>query len=157
MKTNQFIAALRQSPQDRLIFMNKAADVVHTGYHLTEIKAAHFDTVDCGGQTNRWNETVVQLWVPAEADDEYMTAGKFLSIFDRVTAMIPLQEEAEIRVEYGDGNFFPSLYHVDAVRSAAGTTRVLLEPPITTCKARDRRLKEVAADACCQPVEASCC
>jgi hypothetical protein len=26
--------------------------------------------------------------------------------------MIPLKEKAEIRVEYGDENFFPSLYHV---------------------------------------------
>jgi hypothetical protein len=149
MKTNQFIAALRQAPKSRLIFVNPAGDIIHPGYHLTEIKAAHFDTVDCGSQTNRWNETVVQLWVPAVADDEYMTARKFLSIFDRVTAMIPLQIEAEIRVEYGDENFFPSLYHVEAVRSEAGTTRVLLAPPTTTCKARDRRIR--------QPVEATCC
>ena len=157
MKTNQFIAALRQAPKNRLIFVNRDGAMIHAGYHLTEIMAAHFDSVDCGGQTNRWNETVLQLWVPAEADDDYMTAGKFLSIFDRVTAMIPLQEEAEIRVEYGDENFFPSLYHVEAVESEAGTTRVLVAPPVTTCKARDRRLKRVKAAACCQPVEANCC
>jgi len=157
MKTNQFIAALLEAPADHLIFVNRAGDVIHAGYHLTEIKAAHFDTVDCGGQTNRWNETVVQLWVPAEADDDYMTAGKFLSIFDRVTGMIPLQEEAEIRVEYGDDNFFPSLYHVEAVESEAGTMRVLVAPPVTTCKSRDRRLKRVETAACCRPVEATCC
>jgi len=157
MKTNQFVAALRQAPQDRLIFMNEAGDVIHSGYHLTEIKAAHFDTVDCGGQTNQWNETVVQLWVPAEADAEYMTAGKFLSIFDRVTAMIPLQKEADIRVEYGDENFFPSLYHVEAVRSEVGTTHVLIAPPVTTCKARDRRIRQVETAACCQPAAAACC
>lgn len=157
MTTQEFITALRKTPVDQLIFMNEAGDTIHAGYHLTEIKAAHFDTVDCGGQTNRWDETVVQLWVPAEADDQYLTAGKFLSIFDRVTAMIPLNEEAEIRVEYGDENFFPSLYHVDAVRSESGATRVLLAPPNTTCKARDRRLREVENAACCQRAEANCC
>ena len=158
MTTQEFIAALRKTPDNRLIFENEAGDTVRAGYHLTEIKAAHFDTVDCGGQTNQWHETIVQLWVPAAADDddEYMTAGKFLRIFDKVTAMIRLKLEAEIRVEYGDENFFPSLYHVESVISDDGATRVLLSPPATTCKARDRRLAEAEASACCQPA-ALCC
>ena len=154
MTTSEFINALRQVPRDRLIFVNAAGVAVHAGYHLTEIKAAHFESVDCGGQTNRWNETIVQLWVPAETDDEYMPAGKFLSIFDRVTRMIPLETEAEVRVEYGDENFFPSLYHVESVTREDGNTRVLLAPPATTCKARDRRLAEVEAERCC---ETACC
>jgi len=156
MTTQEFIAALRKTPDHQLLFENEAGDSVHAGYHLTEIKAAHFDTVDCGGQTNRWDETIVQLWVPAGADDDdgYMTAGKFLRIFDRVTAMIPLNREAEVRVEYGDENFFPSLYHVESVTSDGDTTRVLLAPPATTCKARDRRFAEAKAGACC---ETACC
>lgn len=151
MTTQEFIAALRKTPDHQLLFENEAGDSVHAGYHLTEIKTAHFDTVDCGGQTNRWDETIVQLWVPANADDDdgYMTASKFLRIFDRVTAMIPLKLEAEVRVEYGDENFFPSLYHVESVTSADGATRVLLAPPATTCKARDRRLMEAESAACC--------
>jgi hypothetical protein len=157
MTTEEFIDSLRKAPDNRLIFENRTGDAVRAGYHLTEIKAAHFDTVDCGGQTNQWRETIVQLWVPADPDDEYMTAGKFLRIFDKVTSMNPLQVEAEIRVEYGDEDFFPSLYHVEAVSSDRGTTRVLLRPPATTCKARDRRLNEVEADPCCQPAAAACC
>jgi hypothetical protein len=158
MTTQEFIAVLRKTPDNQLIFENESGDTVQAGYHLTEIKAAHFDTVDCGGQTNQWRETIVQLWVPASAadDDEYMTAGKFLRIFDKVTAMIPLQLEAEVRVEYGDENFFPSLYHVESVNGARGTTRVLLTPPATTCKGRDRRLAETERGACCQPA-AVCC
>jgi hypothetical protein len=155
--TNEFIAALRQSPANRLLFVNEAGDAVRAGYHLTEIKAAHFDTVDCGGQTNRWNETVVQLWVPAETDDDYITSAKFLSIFDKVTGMIPLDPEADVRIEYGDKNFFPSLYHVRSIAHHRGVTRVLLDPPTTTCKARDRRVEQAEASACCQPAEASCC
>ena len=159
MTTREFIAALRKAPDYRLIFENDAADAVRAGYHLTEIKAAHFDAVDCGSQTNQWHETIVQLWVPADThdDDEYMTAGKFLRIFDKVTSMIPLQLESEIRVEYGDENFFPSLYHVEAVTGENGDTRVLLVPPATTCKARDRRLAEAEIRACCQPAAGACC
>lgn len=156
MTTQEFIAALRKTPDHHLIFENEAGDSVPAGYHLTEIKAAHFDTVDCGGQTNRWDETIVQLWVPEGADDAdgYMTAGKFLRIFDKVTAMIPLNREAEVRIEYGDRNIFPSLYHVESVTSGDGATRVLLAPPATTCKGRDRRLAKVESGAC---HEAACC
>ena len=158
MTSQEFMAALRKKPDNQLIFENDRGDTVPAGYHLTEIKAAHFDTVDCGGETNRWDETIVQLWVPAPTgeDEEYMTAGKFLRIFDKVTAMIPLQLAAETRVEYGDENFFPSLYHIDGVTAENGVTRVLLAPPSTTCKARDRRLAEVDSEGCCQTA-AVCC
>jgi len=158
MKTNEFISALRAAPSNQLIFADRDGHAVPSGYHLTELKAASFETVDCGGQTNRWQETIVQLWVPSHADNEYMTAAKFLRIFDKVRGMIPLDLDAEIRVEYGDDNFFPSTYHIRSVTHEQSTTRVLLEPPRTTCKARDRRIagQQVTA-SCCFPATRSCC
>jgi len=139
MKTNEFIAELRAAPENRLLFVDRGGGPIHTGYHLTELKTASFQTVDCGGQRNHWQETIVQLWVPPEADDDYMTAAKFLQIFDKVRGMIPLDFTAKIRVEYGDENFFPSTYHIRSVTHDRHATRVLLVPPETTCKARDRR------------------
>jgi|SRR6267143_1599073 len=151
MKTKDFIDTLRASPGKQLIFQDSQEHTVQPGYHLTELKAARFKTVDCGGQVNRWEETIVQLWVPQDADEHYMTAGKFLKILDRVRGLIPLQLDAEIRVEYGDGNFFPSTYHVGSVTENAAEIRVVLQPPVATCKARDRRraAPREKADACC--------
>jgi len=158
MKTAEFISTLRAAPDNQLVFVNARGDTVHGGYHLTELKAASFETVDCGGQTNRWQETIVQLWVPPDPDDEYMTAAKFLKIFDKVRGMIPLNFDAEFRVEYGDENFFPSTYYVDSVTSDHATTRVLLEPPRATCKARDRRIAAVqTVDSCRVSAVPSCC
>src|SRR5436190_23945259 len=99
MKTEEFISTLRRSPEKQLIFWDTQQHAVPPGYHLTEMKAAHFDTVDCGGQVNQWQETIVQLRVPREADEHYMTARKFLTIFDKVRGLIPLQLDTEIRVE----------------------------------------------------------
>jgi len=158
MKTNEFISTLRAAPSNQLIFADRDGHAVHSGYHLTELKAASFETVDCGGQTNRWPETIVQLWVSSRADNDYMTAAKFLKIFDKVRGMIPLDLDAEIRVEYGDDNFFPSTYHVRSVTDDQTTTRVLLEPPHTTCKARDRRVETLSTtDSCCAPPTEECC
>jgi Family of unknown function (DUF6428) len=158
MKTNEFISALRAAPQNRLLFIDADGHAVPRGYHLTELKAASYDTVDCGGQANEWQETIVQLWVPRAPTDDYMTAAKFLKIFDKVSGMIPLNFGAEIRIEYGDENFFPSTYHVRSVAPDENATRVLLEPPATTCKARDRRaVGPQTAASCCVAKTQPCC
>jgi hypothetical protein len=158
MRTTEFISTLRAAPSNQLMFADLDGRAVHSGYHLTELKAAQFETVDCGGQTNRWWETIVQLWVPTDAADEYMTAAKFLKIFDKVRGMVPLNLDAEIRVEYGDENFFPSTYHVRSVTHNQTTTRVLLEPPHTTCKARDRRVAILpTVVSCCPSATEACC
>jgi hypothetical protein len=89
-----------------------------------------------------------------------MTSAKFLKIFDKVRGMIPLKFDAEIRVEYGDENFFPSTYHVRAVTRDQNTTRAFLAPPQTTCKARDRPVAAspaTEAQSCCAPPRESCC
>ena len=158
MRTNEFISTLRAAPNNQLIFVDLDGHTVHSGYHLTELKAASFETVDCGGQTNRWQETIVQLWVPSHAANEYMTAAKFLKIFEKVRGMIPLNLNAEVRIEYGDENFFQSTYHVRSVARDQTTTRVLLEPPRASCKARDRRVGALSTtDSCCAPATGVCC
>ena len=103
-----------------MVFTNSDGATIHGGYHLTELKAASFDTVDCGAQKNQWTETVAQLWVPEEAENgEFMTAAKFLSIYDKVAPLISLDPTAEIRFEYGDDNFPPSNYHVENISENA--------------------------------------
>ena len=157
MKTSKFISALLAAPENQLIFVDDDGRSVPAGYHLTELKAATFETVDCGGQTNHWREMIVQLWIPIDADSDHMSAGKFLKIFDKVRGMIPLDLESEIRIEYGDENFLPSTYHLRSISDDYGQTRVLLEPPATTCKARDRGVVASSlTDACCL-APASCC
>jgi hypothetical protein len=150
MTTRELLETLRAHPAKPVIFINRNGDAIRPGYHLTEIKAASYDTVDCGGQTNRWNETIFQLWAPDDADDEYMTAEKFIGIFDRVCSLIDVDLTTEARIEYGDdANFFPSVYSVESIASSAAL-RVVLAPPAPTCKARDRRRED-------QPSEAACC
>jgi hypothetical protein len=147
MRRQDFIRRLRKASAKALVFINSAGATIHGGYHLTELKAASFDTVDCGAQKNQWNETIVQLWVPEEQENgEFMTAAKFLSIYDKVARLISLDVTAEIRFEYGDENFPPSDYHVEKISENEAELRVQLRLPQATCKARDRR--ESGAGCC---------
>ena len=147
MTTHNFISRLRDAPAKKLVFTNSDGTTIHSGYHLTELKAASFDAVDCGAQKNQWNETIAQLWVPEEEKTgELMTAAKFLSIYDKVARLISLDMTAEIRFEYGDENFPPSDYYVEKISENEAELRVQLRLPQTMCKARDRR--EAGAGCC---------
>jgi hypothetical protein len=53
MKTWEFIEQLRGSRSKQILSVDENDTTIHGGYHLTELKAATFDTVDCGGQKNR--------------------------------------------------------------------------------------------------------
>jgi len=148
MRTQDFISRVRKAPAKALVFTNADGATLHGRYHLAELKAASFDTVDCGAQKNQWNETIAQLWVPEEEENgEPMTAAKFLSIYDKVARLISLDVTAEIRFEYGDENFPPSDYHVEKISENEAELRVQLRLPQTTCKARDRRESGVG---CCR-------
>jgi Family of unknown function (DUF6428) len=83
----------------------------------------------------------------AEENGEFMTAAKFLSIYDKVGCLIALDATAEIRFEYGDENFPSSNYHVENMSETAAELRVRLRLPQTPCKARDRRQ---SGEVCCK-------
>lgn len=74
MLKNPAVARVRRQP---------TGATIHGGF--TELKAAAFDTLDCGAEKNQWNETIVQLCVPEEAEKGgvLLTAAKFLSILTR--------------------------------------------------------------------------
>jgi hypothetical protein len=73
------------------------------GCHITEIEAATVHAMDCGGTSASWGETVPQILPPASPRDEPpMAVAKFLAIFERVAAGVPVREDAYVRVEYGE-------------------------------------------------------
>jgi hypothetical protein len=146
--TQDFIAQLRRAPDKPLLFVNADGDTIqcrrrHDSCWLSS-------NGDQSGEIRYrcWSETVMQLWVPDnETSETFMTADKFLRIYEKVSCMIDVDPAAEVRFEYGDENFFPSNYHVDSVIEETDALRVELRPPQTTCKARDRRA--AGASCCC--------
>jgi hypothetical protein len=66
-------------PDKPLIFSYEGHDV-RPSYHVTEVKTGAFRALDCGANTESWNETFIQLWDIEEETREHMKAGKFLAI-----------------------------------------------------------------------------
>jgi hypothetical protein len=150
MNTQEFLSKLESLPNETLIF-DYGNGQVKPGYHVTEVMNVTYESMDCGGQANFWRETIVQLMGPSIKDkNEYMTTQKFLSIYKKVAASVPVRSEAEIRFEYGDVTHPTLHYHVGDVRQDGDAITVYLTQPGVTCKATDRKLDGVS---CCPPVK----
>ena len=139
MITQMFLDTLSQYPEKALVFELSERKHVQPGYHVTEVMSLTYDTVDCGGVVNHWRETVVQLKEPGAKDvPTFMTAGKFLGIYARVAPKVPIQQDAALRVEYGDAEQPAVHYHIDSIQLQDEQLHVVLTAPGVTCKANDR-------------------
>jgi hypothetical protein len=129
MTTAEFLARLEQHRDHRLAF-GAGGSSVAPGYHVTEIKAATIHAVDCGGRSTAWNETTLQLSSPEGSDGaELMGVAKFLSIYDRVGTMAPIDAQARLRVEYGPpGEVAVSYVVTDVVRETTGCSTSVSPP-----------------------------
>lgn len=168
MNTQAFLSGLKKS-QDKPLIFDYGQGRVNPGYHVTEIKAANVQTMDCGGQGNTWSETVLQLWSPQNGKEDYMSVGKFLSIYERVASQIPVVSNAELRVEYGDVGTPAISYLVRDIERGEDAVVVRLEPPTVACKGANRAVGDIPVlntltvldtnSQCCTPSadEEACC
>lgn len=146
MNTQSFIEVLESHPNQPLVFDYGDGRQVAPGYHVTEVMNVTYESMDCGGQANFWRETIVQLQGPGKKDKpEFMSTNKFLSIYNKVVASVPVQADSEVRLEYGDANSPATHYHVGSIAEQNGHLIVFLTPPGVTCKGASR----TSTAACC--------
>ena len=150
MKVAEFIEVLEQNKHKELLFSYAQDKLVGANYHLTEVKNVQFDTTDCGGKTNFWEETHFQLWEsPSELGKRnYMTTDKILSILTRVNSIKALKTDTEVKMEYGNEAFTTSVMPVKHIEIDEKRVYVSLFSEATRCKANDVcGLSEVDRDA----------
>jgi len=161
MKTKEFISLLENNLGKELLFEYTNDKFAGANYHLTEVKNVFFDTVDCGGRSDSWNETHLQLWEsPKETDKtNFMTVDKILSILKKVDSIKALKIETPIKIEYGNADFHTSVMNIDHVSSQSAKLIVKLFSQETLCKANDNcgitYKTEVKEESCC--TEVGCC
>jgi hypothetical protein len=165
MKTADFLKLISQHPEKPLRFRDHRQALVHPAYHVSEVKTATFETVDCGKMAHRWTETILQLWLSDDPDSEKaMLTGKVTQIFTAAARKISIDPEAEVRIEYGHDDFPPIVFHLADV--TIGKEIVMaLGVPSTQCKLEERGgscarpetqdTDEVAS--CCSGPSSTCC
>lgn len=169
MKTQELFSILEQHQDKELVFEYTANTFVGANYHITEVKHIKVDSVDCGSQTDSWNETIVQLWEsPLErSKTEYMTASKALAILKKVGEMKPYDLNAEVKFEYSNKSFHTAQLFVDDFTLQNHRLIVKLAIEKTDCKAKElcgvpeavvnmaeKTIQKV--ESCCSP-DSACC
>jgi hypothetical protein len=154
MKTHEFISTLKTNPGKTLYFEYRSGAFVRSDYHITEIKNVSYDTVDCGGIQNTWQEVHIQLWENSLPEPEHeVNTTKALKIFEVVEKTRPTAQDVEIKFEYGNSSYPTAVLPVFEIVDAGNALIVKLTSDQTTCKAKDRATTpEEKAAACCGPV-----
>lgn len=146
---------------DKTLSIEYGARTVQPGYHVTEVKAGSFVTLDCGANADAWQETILQVEdIPAEEGRRQMTVRKFRGILDQVDRKVRLNGDARLTFEIGRPDEPMQVFDVAAVRVEGDTACLLLGPRAAICKPRHRAaLQEAAASSCCAPASnaKSCC
>jgi hypothetical protein len=160
MKLKEFINVLEQNQKKELIFAYGLDKYAGANYHLTEVKNVLFDTVDCGGRSDQWKETHLQLWEsPKEiGKTDFMKVDKILSILKRVNGIKPLDINTTIKIEYGNADFHTSIMDISEVISQQDRIVVKLYTEATLCKANEScgiPQEENKESDCCEKV--ACC
>ena len=130
-----------------LVFHYDGRDVLPS-YHVTEVKTGSFRGLDCGANTESWNETFIQLWDMHEANREHMPVWKFLAILRKVSDAVGFDTDARLTFEVSNGVVPMQLYRAERIE-AGEVVRVLLSPRPASCKPRDRWLEQTTKQSCC--------
>ena len=166
MKVKELLEELRENQNKALLFEYKQGSYAGTNYHITEVKNVDVKSVDCGGRSNQWKETIIQLWEsPSEkGKKDYMTVEKALAIFDRVNSINPLWLETEAKIEYSNAEFHTAILDIHNISVTSSKVIIHLFVTETLCKALETcgvLVEEISEnntkeEACCSP-QSGCC
>ncbi|WP_232285912.1 DUF6428 family protein [Aquimarina agarilytica] len=139
MTIKEFIDTLSANSKKELLFEYAPGMLVGANYHITEVKSIHVASVDCGGQSDNWDETIIQLW---ESPDElgkkdYMTVEKALQILQRVSKVKAFKLSSLAKIEYSNAQFHTANLDVVGVKVNESQLILSLHVPSTDCKAKE--------------------
>ncbi|MEL7166205.1 MAG: DUF6428 family protein [Pseudomonadota bacterium] len=143
-----------------LVFETKDGEI-SPGYHVTELIHFAAKGIDCGGRTDSWQETRLQL-LDGQGSD-HMTVGKFSSIMAKSVSAMPELADVPLKVEFGHDNTNLQIMTLSSPEHRADRIVIGLGKMRATCKPGERASKHVAGSSqCCgssnSPVdEHACC
>lgn len=144
----------------KLLVLEYAGRTIQPGYHVTEVKAGSFVTLDCGGNPDRWHETILQVEdLPSHDGRDHMLAGKFRTILDQVATRIELAAGARLTFEVGMPDEPMRIFDVCAMQPERDRVILRLAARSAICKPRHRATQGTASAACCGPStsKSNCC
>ena len=157
----EFIDALSANKDKELLFEYAPGLLVGANYHITEVKSAHIDSVDCGGVADSWDETVIQLWESPEeiGKKDYMKVTKALQKLQIVSKVKAFKMNSKVKIKYSNSQFHTANLDVKSVIVKDDQLIFSLHVLSTDCKAKELCGIQVIAEgegASCAPGSGCC-
>ncbi|WP_413992203.1 DUF6428 family protein [Labrys okinawensis] len=134
---------------------------IRPGYHVTEVKAGSFVTLDCGGNPDAWQETILQVEdLGPEGERSFMHVGKFTGILNQVGTRVRLDPDARLTFEVGPPGVPMQVFDVDTLQIRAEQVELRLGARAAICKPRHRAEQQEKVSQCCAPTASkgsTCC
>ena len=157
----QGLRAALSGQESLSLVLTYAGRTIEPGYHVTEIKAARFAALDCGGTPDDWTETILQVEDIAGASDaQWMTVGKFLSILGRVDQALSLDGSSRVTIEISRPAEAMQVFDIASIDAGANQVTLALAIRLAICKPRHRAAAPAQVPArasCCRPSASSAC
>jgi hypothetical protein len=135
MNTSTFLGTLVSNSEKNLEFVLPDEANISGDLHITEIQHHSVDSVDCGGNSHSYYETVVQLWINEHSYKKAVwTTDKALKIFDIVGQKSTYRDGAELFIEFGDSDHPTIRYSIGEIEESPETVSVQLSVKPTVCK-----------------------
>ena len=155
---NEILSELEMAnPNGDTVFKTSQGEI-GGGFHVTELKLAAIQSIDCGGRMADWTETHLQLLDGQSG--RHMSLQKFKSIANHSAKKLPGLADAPVYVEYAPGNDGLPRYTIGAVMAEPNRVVILLHEDGAKCKPAEDRKAGVSMQACCgEPMTqtAGCC
>lgn len=132
MTLDDLINTIRTLPANAPLVFSTADGPIGEGYHVTELKLANINSIDCGAQTDTWTETTLQL-----LDGQgrtHMPVGKFTSILEQSARKIVGLGDSPLRVEFSHGNAGLQIFEPVAPEFVDGGVLLKLQTIHAQCK-----------------------
>ncbi|MDF0600851.1 DUF6428 family protein [Psychromarinibacter sp. C21-152] len=142
-----FLTTLRSADPNLPTRFRTPGGDLGAGFHITELKHADIESIDCGGRRSRFREAVVQ--VLDGRGPRAMPAGKMAAILARSLTEIPGLGDAPFAVECAPANRGLTRYRADVPRIEDGHLVIALSPEHAVCKPMADRAGCAPKTPCC--------
>lgn len=133
---NQLLALLQENPDKALVFQF-GESIINPEYHVTEIKHARINSVDCGKKSKpeHWEELCVQLLDGAANNTgAYMPTGKFAGIVGTAVKRLNVESNAALYFEFSPNNGPMNKLHAVSIDADESQLRIHLGSQSAVCK-----------------------
>lgn len=150
MTLSDIFAALSAADPNADLLFTADGTPIRGGYHVTEFQQAQIASMTCGGDTDAWEETRIQLMDGHDMSGP-MKVGRFVEIGGKVRDRMPQIFDLPLRLEFSPDNEGLGIYHAQTPVDAKGQVTIPLTSGRAVCKAVP------ATASCCGTGAVACC